>query len=208
MSQALSAEVERRVFADGRTQLLPRLKEAIAEAQQQSPRAADTYNGLSGVVKNIMGQYGMNHAAKYGDETQLALSVLGAALNGFLSKGDVSASDIKTLLDALPSEDQAALQAADADAGGGHLTERERPGTYPLTELTCSPLTSRVHPRPFPVREVPGTLVTQRNFCTLQFSGPAGARVLRVAAWNAAGTRLWETEFPAARRGTPYRPSP
>ncbi|SIR09205.1 alkaline phosphatase D [Aromatoleum tolulyticum] len=84
-----------------------------------------------------------------------------------------------------------------------HLTERERPGTYPLTELTCSPLTARVHPRPFPVREVPGTLVTQRNFCTLEFSGPAGARLLRVAAWNAAGTRLWQEEFPAARLRTP-----
>ncbi len=84
-----------------------------------------------------------------------------------------------------------------------HLTERERPGTYPLTELTCSPLTARVHPRPFPVREVPGTLVTQRNFCTLEFSGPAGARLLRVAAWNAAGTRLWEKEIPAARLRTP-----
>lgn len=84
-----------------------------------------------------------------------------------------------------------------------HLTERERAGTYPLTELTCSPLTARVHPRPFPVREVPGTLVTQRNFCTLQFSGPAGARVLRIAAWDVAGTRLWEYEFPAARLRTP-----
>jgi alkaline phosphatase D len=84
-----------------------------------------------------------------------------------------------------------------------HLTERERPGTYPLTELTCSPLTARVHPRPFPVREVPGTLVTQRNFCTLAFSGPAGARVLRVTAWDAAGTRLWEAGFPAARLSTP-----
>ena len=84
-----------------------------------------------------------------------------------------------------------------------HLTERERPGTYPLTELTCSPLTARVHPRPFPVREVPGTLVTQRNFCTLAFSGPAGARLLRVSAWDAAGTRLWQAEFPAARLRTP-----
>lgn len=84
-----------------------------------------------------------------------------------------------------------------------HLTERERPGTYPLTELTCSPLTARVHPRPFPVREVPGTLITQRNFCTLQFSGPADARVLRVATWDAAGTRLWEAEFPAAKLRTP-----
>ncbi len=84
-----------------------------------------------------------------------------------------------------------------------HLTERERPGTYPLTELTCSPLTARVHPRPFPVREMAGTLVTQRNFCTLQFSGPAGARVLRVAAWDTAGTRQWEAEFPATRLQTP-----
>lgn len=84
-----------------------------------------------------------------------------------------------------------------------HLTERERPGTYPLTELTCSPLTARVHPRPFPVGEVPGTLVKQRNFCTLEFSGPAGARLLRVAAWDAAGTRLWQEEFPAARLRTP-----
>lgn len=84
-----------------------------------------------------------------------------------------------------------------------HLTERERPGTYPLIELTCSPLTARVHPRPFPVREVPGTLVTQRNFCTLEFSGPAGARLLRVAAWDVAGTRLWQAEFPAARLRTP-----
>ena len=84
-----------------------------------------------------------------------------------------------------------------------HLTERERPGTYPLTELTCSPLTARVHPRPFPVRAVPGTLVTQRNFCTLQFAGPAGARELHVAAWDAAGTRLWQATFPAARLRTP-----
>ncbi|MCK0508608.1 hypothetical protein [Aromatoleum anaerobium] len=47
------------------------------------------------------------------------------------------------------------------------------------------------------------TLVTQRNFCTLEFSGPAGARLLRVAALNAAGTRLWQEEFAAARLRTP-----
>ncbi len=84
-----------------------------------------------------------------------------------------------------------------------HLTRRERLGSYPLTELTCSPLTSRVHPRPFPVRAVPGTLVTQRNFCTLEFSGPAGARRLRVAAWNADGKQLWQEDFPAAGLRTP-----
>ncbi len=79
-----------------------------------------------------------------------------------------------------------------------HLTQRERPGTYTLTELTCSPLTSRVHPRPFPVNEVPGTLVTERNFCTLAFSGPPEARTLTVASWNTGGERLWSETFPAA----------
>ena len=77
-----------------------------------------------------------------------------------------------------------------------HLTERERPGTYPLIELTCSPLTARVHPRPFPIHELPGTLVTERNFCTLEFSGPPGERVLTVASWSATGARFWSERFP------------
>lgn len=84
-----------------------------------------------------------------------------------------------------------------------YLTERERPGSYTLTELICSPLTSRVHPRPFPVNEVPGTLVTERNFCTLDISGPADQRVLTVSAWNAAGTRLWRERIPARALRSP-----
>jgi alkaline phosphatase D len=84
-----------------------------------------------------------------------------------------------------------------------HLTQRERPGTYTLTELTCSPLTSRVHPRPFPVSEVPGTLVTERNFCTLAFSGPPEARTLTVASWSTGGERLWSETFPAASLRSP-----
>jgi len=84
-----------------------------------------------------------------------------------------------------------------------YLTERERPGTYPLTELICSPLTSRVHPQPFPVNETPGTLVTERNFCTLEISGPADERVLSISVWNAAGTRLWRERIPAAALQSP-----
>ncbi|KON81693.1 alkaline phosphatase family protein [Azoarcus sp. PA01] len=109
----------------------------------------------------------------------------------------------QTFLDWLATERIDGVFFVSGDIHYTHLTARERPGTYPLTELTCSPLTARVHPRPFPVHEVPGTLVTQRNFCTLEFSGPAGARLLRVAAWNAAGTRLWQEEFAAARLRTP-----
>lgn len=79
-----------------------------------------------------------------------------------------------------------------------YLTERERVDRYTLTELICSPLTSRVHPRPFPINEVPGTLVTERNFCILEVSGPKEQRVLTVSAWNGAGTRLWREAFPAS----------
>lgn len=78
-----------------------------------------------------------------------------------------------------------------------HLVERARPGHYPLIELTCSPLTSRVHPRPNPIDPVPGTLVLERNFCTLDFSGPRESRELAVAAWNADGKRLWLRRYAA-----------
>ena len=78
-----------------------------------------------------------------------------------------------------------------------HLTERARPGHYPLVELTCSPLTSRVHPRPNPIGIASETLVLDRNFCTLDFSGPPQSRELALSAWNADGKRLWERRYPA-----------
>jgi alkaline phosphatase D len=86
-----------------------------------------------------------------------------------------------------------------------HLTQRERPGTYTLTELTCSPLTSRVHPRPFPVTETPGTLVTHRNFCTLEVTGPSRRRVLAISSRDAAGTIFWREEISASALRTPVR---
>lgn len=79
-----------------------------------------------------------------------------------------------------------------------HLTERERPGHYRLVELTCSPLTSGVHPRPNPIDPVPGTVVLARNFCTLDFSGPPQSRELSVSAWSASGEQLWERRYPAS----------
>ncbi|MGF1644327.1 MAG: alkaline phosphatase D family protein [Thiotrichales bacterium] len=76
-----------------------------------------------------------------------------------------------------------------------YLATRERPTAYPLYELVCSPLTSRVHPRPRPVNELPGTFVAERNFCTLEFNGPITDRRLRISSWNALGERLWSEEI-------------
>lgn len=80
-----------------------------------------------------------------------------------------------------------------------HLIERERPGHYPLIELTCSPLTSRVHPRPNPVSALPDTVVLERNFCSLEFSGPPGSRELSLSVRSADGKQLWARRYPARR---------
>ena len=79
-----------------------------------------------------------------------------------------------------------------------HLTERKRPGHYPLLELTCSPLTSRIHPRPNPIGALSDTLVLEQNFCMLDFSGPPQSRQLALSVWNAEGKRLWVRRYPAS----------
>ncbi|HYP67426.1 MAG TPA: alkaline phosphatase D family protein [Thiobacillaceae bacterium] len=88
-------------------------------------------------------------------------------------------------------------------SGDRHHTELlkvERPGTYPLYELTCSPLTS--HPRQAgdeaanPQR-LAGTLVEQRNFCTLEFGGERKERSLRLRSYDSAGKKLWEVSMAA-----------
>lgn len=79
-----------------------------------------------------------------------------------------------------------------------HMTERERADSYPLVELTCSPLTSNVHPRPNPVRPVEGTVALERNFCTMDFRGAPDARELVIAVWRADGSRLWQRRYAAS----------
>ena len=71
---------------------------------------------------------------------------------------------------------------------------------YPLYELTCSPLTSR------PRRDmdeagntllVSGTVVGERNFCQLDFSGPKNARRLTIRVLDADGVEKWSREIAA-----------
>ncbi len=99
-------------------------------------------------------------------------------------------------------------------SGDRHHTELVRvvpDGGYPLYDFTSSPLTSGVHvlaageaERANPDR-VAGTLVSERNFGKLRFSGPHEDRRLTLEVFDAAGERLWERtiarselEFPAA----------
>ena len=84
-------------------------------------------------------------------------------------------------------------------SGDRHQTEllrREIKDFYPLYELTCSPLTSSARTpqdkevnNPLRVKE---TLVTQRNYCSIDVAGPAGERRLVLRSHDSDGRLLWE----------------
>ena len=87
-------------------------------------------------------------------------------------------------------------------SGDRHLTEllkTERAGTYPLYELTCSPLTAGPPPDIDAERTnpqiVPDTFVPERNFCTVDFSGARQERMLTFRGFSTEGRKLWEKEI-------------
>lgn len=72
-----------------------------------------------------------------------------------------------------------------------------------INDLTTSPLTATVHPPKEQDRNrhrVPGTLVVQRNFATLTFTGPRKERVMTIRVHDAEGKALWERAIPAEKR--------
>jgi len=70
-----------------------------------------------------------------------------------------------------------------------------------LYDLTCSPLTSGVHkPKEVNANRVDGTLVEQRNFATLSFSGVRKERVMTMRVFDAEGQLLWERAIQEERK--------
>ena len=86
--------------------------------------------------------------------------------------------------------------------GDRHFTEllkTDRPGTYPLYELTCSPVTSgtpsNLDAEKNNTKIVPGTFVPHRNFCTIDFTGPRAERKLTIRSFSTLGEKLWERDL-------------
>ena len=91
-------------------------------------------------------------------------------------------------------------------SGDRHFSELlrvERPGMYPLYEFTSSPLTAGPF-RDLPAEErdnpeaVPGTIVTERSFGMLRFSGPRKDRAVTLEAYASDGRLLWQRRIAAA----------
>lgn len=88
--------------------------------------------------------------------------------------------------------------------GDRHFTELsalELKDGRKLYDLTCSPLTSGVHkPNETNVHRVEGTVVEQRNFATLSFSGKRKERVMTIRVFDAEGQLLWERPINEERK--------
>jgi alkaline phosphatase D len=86
------------------------------------------------------------------------------------------------------------------DRHHAELSKLERPGTYPLYDLTTSPLTAGTHN---PGKEantlrVDGTLFNGHNFALLKLSGTSKERSLKINLMNNSGQMVWQKEIKAS----------
>ena len=82
------------------------------------------------------------------------------------------------------------------------LHKIDRAGTYPLVDLTISPLTSGpAKPLAAELAQpsyVQGTLVTDRNFGILGVSGPLTDRILSIQVYDQKGAKRWTRQIKAS----------
>lgn len=96
------------------------------------------------------------------------------------------------------------------DVHRSEFAKLERPGLYPLHELTCSPLSSGTHydekllERP---GIIPGSvLLNERSFCKLRVEGTRAERRIVVEQITADGQPRFRLSLSAADLGTPWSP--
>jgi alkaline phosphatase D len=109
----------------------------------------------------------------------------------------------RALLDWLTAQRIRGVVFLSGDRHYGSLLRVARPDAYPLHEFTSSPLTSGVFTGLTGFERgnpdlVPGTLVMERNFGMLRFSGPRRARTLTLASYDWNGALLWQHALRAA----------
>ena len=110
------------------------------------------------------------------------------------------------LLDLLAQERIPGVVFLSGDRHFTELTRLDRPGLYPLYDLTVSPLSAGVSA---PTAEevntgrVAGTLVTALNFAALEFSGPRLSRTMTIRVFDSNGKELWTRSLTAQDLGWP-----
>ncbi|HJU65316.1 MAG TPA: alkaline phosphatase D family protein [Gemmatimonadaceae bacterium] len=81
------------------------------------------------------------------------------------------------------------------------LSKLERGGTYPLYDITISPLTAGIATgaaNEANYLRVPNTVVIDRNFATLDFSGPRTDRQMVITVYDTRGEQRWQHTIKAS----------
>lgn len=103
------------------------------------------------------------------------------------------------ILDRLNKEGIRGVIFLSGDRHNGELTELQLPNGHWVYDLTASPLTSSSYDHtdePNTLR-VDGTMIGERHFAELNFSGPRKDRVLEVVMRGVAGDTLWTRQIRA-----------
>jgi alkaline phosphatase D len=104
------------------------------------------------------------------------------------------------LLTAIRQANIPGVMFLDGDRHHSVLMKQDREGTYPLYDLTVSPLTAGTAPT-WPQENlslmVPGTLFIEHNFALLNIKGPRTDRVLTIRLMNDKGQEVWNREIKA-----------
>lgn len=117
---------------------------------------------------------------------------------------NVSPAERERLISLITEQGISGVMFLTGDRHFTELTRLERPGTYPLYDLTISPLTAGVWEGAVPsAGTVEGTLVRARNFALLDFSGPRNDRALRIGVHDSEGRELWTRTIRAAELRSP-----
>jgi alkaline phosphatase D len=101
--------------------------------------------------------------------------------------------------DFLESEKITGVIVISGDRHYGELMRLERPNSYPIYEITTSPLTSFINPaytRISAVRQ--GEVTTEPNFGKVHLFGKGENRKCRLELYDAVGKKLWERDIPLA----------
>lgn len=115
--------------------------------------------------------------------------------------------EMNELLTAIEKENVSGVVFLSGDRHHTELSKLERAGTYPLYDLTCSPLTSYAHPDDGELNtlRVPGTLVNQHNFATIEFTKEKAARAMNITVYAQDGKELWKRSILASELQVPNK---
>ncbi|MCB0312879.1 MAG: alkaline phosphatase family protein, partial [Calditrichaeota bacterium] len=88
----------------------------------------------------------------------------------------------------------------DGDRHHSELSKLDRPGRYPIYDLTVSPFTAGPNPNAATEANylrVENTFYGDRNFALLEVSGPRKDRVLKISLRDKTGAERWQQEIRA-----------